>query len=84
MDYWDFLTGRDGLTPHVGTNGNWYIGDKDTGVKAAGKDGLDGKDGKPGEPGKPGAEVTIIKGVPNVIAQYSQSEFGEMCVPSVF
>ncbi|MEA4886677.1 MAG: hypothetical protein VB063_08350 [Bacteroides graminisolvens] len=42
-----------------------------------GKDGLDGKDGKPGEPGKPGAEVTIIKGVPNVIAQYSQSEFGE-------
>lgn len=45
VDYWDFLTGRDGLTPHVGTNGNWYIGDKDTGVKAAGKDGLDGKDG---------------------------------------
>lgn len=34
VDYWDFLTGRDGLTPHVGTNGNWYIGDKDTGVKA--------------------------------------------------
>lgn len=42
-----------------------------------GKDGEDGKDGKPGEPGLPGAEVTIIKGIPNVIAQYSQSEFGE-------
>ena len=27
--------------------------------------------------GKPGAEVTIIKGVPNVIALYSQQEFGE-------
>lgn len=42
-----------------------------------GKDGKDGEDGKPGEPGAPGAEVTIVKGVPNVIAQYSQSEFGE-------
>ena len=41
-----------------------------------GKDGEDGKDGKPGEPGKPGTEVTIIKGIPNVIAQYSQSEYG--------
>ena len=42
-----------------------------------GKDGEDGKDGKPGEPEKPGTEVTIIKGIPNVIAQYSQSEYGE-------
>lgn len=42
-----------------------------------GKDGEDGKDGRPGEPGKPGAEVTIVRGIPNVIAQYSQSEFGE-------
>lgn len=44
---------------------------------ADGADGKDGKDGRPGEPGKPGAEVTIIRGIPNVIAQYSQSEFGE-------
>lgn len=42
-----------------------------------GKDGKDGQDGRPGEPGKPGAEVIVIKGVPNVIAQYSQTEFGE-------
>ncbi len=85
-DFWDFISGRDGQTPHVGSNGNWFIGATDTGVKATGRDGrdgrdgLDGKDGKegrPGEPGKPGAEVTIIRGVPNVIAQYSQSEFGE-------
>lgn len=27
--------GTDGITPHIGTNGNWYIGDTDTGVKAA-------------------------------------------------
>lgn len=42
-----------------------------------GKDGEDGKDGRPGEPGKPGAEVTVVRGIPNVIAQYSQSEYGE-------
>ena len=85
-DFWDFISGRDGQTPHVGSNGNWFIGATDTGVKATGRDGRDGrdgadgkdgKDGRPGEPGKPGAEVTIIRGVPNVIAQYSQSEFGE-------
>ena len=28
--------GADGTTPHIGANGNWYIGDTDTGVKAAG------------------------------------------------
>lgn len=28
--------GQDGVTPHIGTNGNWYIGSYDTGVKAAG------------------------------------------------
>lgn len=42
-----------------------------------GVDGADGTDGKPGEPGEPGAVVTIIDGIPNVIAQYSQADFGE-------
>lgn len=27
--------GDDGITPHIGENGNWFIGDEDTGVKAA-------------------------------------------------
>lgn len=27
--------GDDGTTPHIGANGNWYIGETDTGVKAA-------------------------------------------------
>ena len=26
--------GADGITPHIGDNGNWYIGETDTGVKA--------------------------------------------------
>ena len=46
---WAFLTGEkgaDGLTPHIGANGNWWIGDEDTGVKAQGDNGKDGESGK--------------------------------------
>lgn len=32
------LKGTDGTTPHIGENGNWYIGDTDTGVSAGGSD----------------------------------------------
>lgn len=35
INYKGTLKGTDGVTPHIGTNGNWYIGDTDTGVKAA-------------------------------------------------
>lgn len=48
--------GKDGKTPYI-KNGNWWIGDTDTGVKAEGKDGKDGIngiDGKDGENGKDG------------------------------
>lgn len=40
--------GKDGLTPNIGYNGNWWIGNVDTGVPAIGKDGTDGEDGKDG------------------------------------
>lgn len=30
----------DGESPYIGSNGNWWIGKKDTGVKASGTDGL--------------------------------------------
>ncbi|MEG0560713.1 MAG: hypothetical protein RR513_09400 [Muribaculaceae bacterium] len=32
--------GADGETPFIGLNGNWWIGTKDTGVKADGEDGI--------------------------------------------
>ena len=35
----------DGNTPFIGENGNWWIGETDTGVKAAGIDGTDGEKG---------------------------------------
>lgn len=40
--------GADGITPHIGENGNWYIGDVDTGVKAEGQDGTNGTNGTNG------------------------------------
>ena len=53
QDFWRFLTGatgENGQTPHIGDNGNWWIGDTDTGIAARGKDGVDGKDGKDAVP----------------------------------
>jgi hypothetical protein len=35
----DGKDGVDGLTPFIGDNGNWWIGNEDTGVQAEGKDG---------------------------------------------
>lgn len=34
--------GENGVTPHIGGNGNWYIGLTDTGVQALGSQGQDG------------------------------------------
>ena len=35
--------GADGLTPTIGENGNWYLGDTDTGKPSRGDKGADGK-----------------------------------------
>ncbi len=32
--------GVNGITPHIGANGNWWIGETDTGVNARGTDGV--------------------------------------------
>ena len=50
----DGATGKDGKTPFIGENGNWWIGETDTGVKAAGVDGEKGDKGDPGEKGDKG------------------------------
>lgn len=33
------LKGTNGITPHIGENGNWFIGDRDTGQSAGGSGG---------------------------------------------
>ena len=60
--------GADGVTPHIGDNGNWYLGTTDTGkpsrgatgakgdAGAAGPAGSQGPAGAPGKDGAPGAQ----------------------------
>lgn len=46
--------GQDGVTPHIGDNGNWYIGSTDTGKPSRGATGANGSDGAQGEKGDTG------------------------------
>ena len=48
--------GTDGITPHIGENGNWYIGSTDTGNPSR---GATGPQGPAGAPGKDGADMGI-------------------------
>ena len=52
--------GADGETPYIGDNGNWWIGDDDTGIKAQGVDGSSGKDGNNGKDAQSSLTVAAI------------------------
>ena len=57
--------GADGVTPHIGANGNWFIGETDTEVKAqgpAGETGAAGADGADGADGKSAYELAVENG----------------------
>ena len=43
--------GKDGITPHIGANGNWWLDDQDTGVSARGERGEKGEKGDKGADG---------------------------------
>lgn len=45
--------GADGVTPTIGENGNWYLGETDTGKPSR------GDKGEPGAPGKNGSDATV-------------------------
>lgn len=63
--------GKDGLTPTIGANGNWYLGDEDTGKPSRGEKGIPGEKGADGAAGKdvysPEATVTQINGGAKII-----------------
>lgn len=71
--------GPAGTTPHIGENGNWWIGETDTGVRAAGKDGEDGedaqpaKDGEDGEDGKSAYQLAVDAGFNGSLDQWFES-----------
>ncbi len=52
--------GADGITPTIGTNGNWYLGTTDTGKPSRGEKGDKGADGTNGKDGINGK--TPVKG----------------------
>lgn len=66
--------GADGITPHIGDNGNWYLGTTDTGKPSRGATGATGvkgdagatgpagpvgPQGPAGAPGKDGSDATV-------------------------
>lgn len=63
--------GADGITPHIGDNGNWYLGTTDTGKPSRGATGAKGDagatgpagpvgpQGPAGAPGKDGSDATV-------------------------
>lgn len=57
--------GDDGLTPHIGDNGNWYLGDTDTGKPSRGAPGAKG------DPGKDGAGMDVTGATVGQIAKIS-------------
>ena len=72
--------GPAGTTPHIGDNGNWWIGESDTGVKAAGKDGKDGEDAEPaqnGNDGKSAYQIAVDNGFTGTVTQWLEQLKGE-------
>ena len=60
--------GADGITPTIGANGNWYLGDTDTQKPSRGEKGADGAAGKDGSDGySPEVTVTPINGGAKII-----------------
>lgn len=52
----DGADGADGVTPHIGDNGNWYLGTTDTGKPSRGETGLQGPVGPAGPVGPQGPQ----------------------------
>ena len=51
--------GEDGITPTIGENGNWYLGETDTGKPSRGEKGDPGEQGPQGPKGPAGATPNI-------------------------
>jgi hypothetical protein len=54
--------GQDGVTPHIGGNGNWFIGATDTGVAARGPKGDTGETGPAGD----GTSAVDLAAIPSI------------------
>ena len=61
--------GKDGITPTIGPNGNWYLGEEDTGKPSRGETGPAGPQGPAGAPGKDGAGMDVTGATVGQIAK---------------
>ena len=61
------VDGIDGITPHIGENGNWHIGDIDTGIKAQGPQGSQGEQGIQGPQGEKGETGATGNGIAQIL-----------------
>ena len=79
------LTGPSGASPYIGENGNWFVGELDTGVQAQGAQGPKGEQGPQGDMGATGAKgdtgatgatpritVKVVTGEPGTDASVTQ------------
>ena len=58
--------GADGITPHIGANGNWYLGDTDTGKPSRGETGAPGPAGADGKDGvTPNIQIGTVETLPS-------------------
>ena len=64
--------GSNGKTPYIGSNGNWYIGDTDTGVKAEGTQGATGSSGADGI------------GITGITSEYGVNDQNQECMIFTF
>ena len=55
----DGAPGQDGITPTIGDNGNWYLGDTDTGKPSRGENGQAGPAGPTGPQGPAGPALAV-------------------------
>ena len=77
--YFDGQDGRDGangITPTIGDNGNWYLGNTDTGKPSRGEQGIPGEIGATGATGQPGRDGT--NGVDGVSPIVTTSKSGSI------
>ena len=66
------VAGENGITPTIGSNGNWYLGSTDTGKPSRGAQGIQGEKGEKGEQGIPGPAGSVD----NLTAENIQSALG--------
>ena len=63
--------GADGITPHIGDNGNWYLGDTDTGKPSRGDTGATGPKGDKGADGKSAYQYAVEGGYTGTEAEFA-------------